>query len=99
MLDANVCQSFHGMEHNMFFLFGMRTKAKGIAQVESVCTKCNRATMHAVVETKKFFTLFFIPVIPLGGNHFAKCGVCGLMKKCSPELKDQVQSRVMAAKA
>lgn len=83
----------------MFFLFGVRSKAKGIGQVENHCTKCNRPTMHAIVETKKFFTLFFIPVIPLGGNSFAKCGVCGLTKKWSQELKGQVQSKAMAAKA
>jgi hypothetical protein len=55
--------------------------------------------MHVIVETRKWFTLFFIPVIPLGGNHFAKCGVCGLTKKCSPEMTSQVKSMAMAAKA
>lgn len=83
----------------MFFLFGVRSKAKGIGQVENLCTKCNRPTMHAIVESKKFFTLFFIPVIPLGANAFAKCGICGLARKCSTELKDQVQPKAMAAKA
>jgi hypothetical protein len=83
----------------MFFLFGFRTKAKAIAQQERACTKCVRPTMHAIVETKKWFTLFFIPVIPLGGNLFVRCGVCGLNTKCAAELKDQIAIKAMAVKA
>jgi hypothetical protein len=55
--------------------------------------------MHAIVQTKKWFTLFFVPVIPLGGNFFARCGVCGLNKKCTDELKDHAAIQAMAAKA
>ena len=83
----------------MFFLFGIRNKAKAIAQQERTCTKCVRPTMHALVETKRWFTLFFIPVIPLGGNYFARCGVCGLTSKCTAELKDQPAIKALAAKA
>jgi len=83
----------------MLFLIGIRTKAKAIAQQERACTKCVRPTMHAIVETKKWFTLFFIPVIPLGGNFFTRCGVCGLNTKRTTELKDQVAIKAMAAKA
>ncbi len=83
----------------MFFLFGIRTKAKAIAQQERACTKCVRPTMHALVETKKWFTLFFIPVIPFGGNFFARCGVCGLTTKCTAEVQDQAAIKALAAKA
>jgi hypothetical protein len=83
----------------MFFLIGIRTKAKAIAQQERACTKCLRPTMQAIVQTKKWFTLFFVPVIPLGGNFFARCGVCGLNAKCTSELKDQLAIKAMAAKA
>jgi uncharacterized Zn finger protein len=81
----------------MFFLFGMRTKSKGVAQIEYPCTKCAHATMHLVVESKRWFTLFFIPVIPFGGNHLIRCNLCGLTLKCSPELKDQITTKAMAA--
>jgi zinc-ribbon family len=83
----------------MFFLIGIRTKAKAIAQQERACTKCLRPTMQAIVQTKKWFTLFFVPVIPLCGNFFARCGVCGLNAKCTSELKDQLAIKAMAAKA
>ena len=83
----------------MFFLIGIRTKAKAIAQQDRICSKCSRPTIHAIVQTRKWFTLFFIPVIPLGGNIFARCNVCGLTSKCTSELKDQVSNKAMAAKA
>ena len=83
----------------MFFLFGMRTKAKSLGQVERPCSKCSRGTMHNAIETKRWFTLFFIPVIPLGGSFLLRCGVCGLSTKGSPELKNQFALKAMAAKA
>lgn len=84
----------------MFFLIGVRTKAKAIGQIEGSCMKCNRATMQTAVETRRWLTLFFIPVIPLGGpNQVVRRNLCGLTAKASPELKSQLQLRAMAAKA
>jgi hypothetical protein len=50
----------------MFFLFGVRRKEKTIGQVERPCSKCARPTVHTALELKSWFTLFFIPVIPVG---------------------------------
>ena len=83
----------------MLFLFGLRTRAKSLGQVERSCSKCARPTVHNAVESRRWFTLFFIPVIPLGGNQVVWCGVCGLTTKASPELKDELATRAMAAKA
>jgi len=55
--------------------------------------------MHNAVESQKWFTLFFIPVIPLGSNYVVRCGVCGLATKASPELKQQLLAKTMAASA
>jgi hypothetical protein len=87
-----------GMEH-MFFLFGVRNKAKAIGQMERPCAKCARSTVQTAVESKRWFTLFFIPVIPLGSSLVVRCNLCGLMLKGSPELKNQLPSRAMAAGA
>ena len=84
---------------DMLFLFGLRTKAKPTGQLEYPCSKCARTTMHTSIESKRWFTLFFIPVIPLGGNHLIRCNLCGLTLKCSPELKDQLALKAKAAGA
>lgn len=84
----------------MFFLIGVRTKAKAVGQVQRGCTKCTRPTVHTAVETRRWLTLFFIPVIPLGGNNYVvRCNLCGLTLKASPELKSQLNTQAMAAKA
>ena len=106
LANATVCAdrpkglgvSGKGVSH-MLFLFGLRTRAKSLGQVERSCSKCARPTVHNAVESRRWFTLFFIPVIPLGGNQVVRCGVCGLTTKASPELKDQLATRAMAAKA
>jgi zinc-ribbon family len=83
----------------VFFLFGFRTKAKPVAQMEYSCSKCSRSTMFTAIESKRWFTLFFIPVIPLGGSHLIRCNLCGLTLKCSPELKARLTAKAMAAGA
>jgi len=53
--------------------------------------------MHTAIEVKRRFTLFFIPLIPLGTRYLNKCGVCGLATKGTP-LQPQDQFKTMAAK-
>jgi zinc-ribbon family len=83
----------------MFFLLGTRTKAKPLGQLERPCTKCGRNTMQTAVGTKRWFTLFFIPVIPLGTSQVVRCNLCGLTLKAPPELSTQLSSKAMAAGA
>ena len=83
----------------MFFLFGMRTRSKALGQMDYPCTKCARPTMHTAVEAKRWFTLFFVPVIPLGSTQLIRCNLCGLTLKASPGLKEQVTAKAMAAGA
>jgi hypothetical protein len=83
----------------MFFLLGVRRKAKAIGQIERQCTKCTRPTVQTAVESQRWFTLFFIPVIPLGSNLAVRCNLCGLTLKGSPELKTQLAARTAAAGA
>ena len=83
----------------MFFLLGTRTKAKAIGQLGRPCAKCGKHTMQTAVESKRWFTLFFIPVIPLGSSQVVRCNLCGLTLKASPELQAQLSSKAMAAGA
>jgi hypothetical protein len=84
---------------DMFFLFGMRTKSTPIKQIQYPCPKCAHTTMFTAMESKRWFTLFFIPVIPLGGRFLIRCNFCGLILKCSQELKEQITAKAMAAGA
>lgn len=99
MLHSPRPKSFYGA-NTVFFLIGVRTKAKAIAQLDRACTKCARPTVQTAFETKKWLTLFFIPVIPLGGaTRVVRCNVCGLTLKIAGDLDAQLAAKAMAAKA
>jgi len=83
----------------MFFFFGWKTKAKALGQLEAPCLKCARSTVHAAIESKKWFTLFFVPVIPFGSKFLLRCGVCGLATAGTSEVKNRLAMKAMAARA
>lgn len=83
----------------MFFLFGTRSKAKALGQIERPCSKCGRPTVQTVVELRRWFTLFFVPVIPLGSSQVVRCNLCGLTLRVSQELKAQLAAKAVAAGA
>lgn len=83
----------------MFFLFGFRRTAKPLGQLDRTCTKCVRPTVHTALEQKRWFTLFFIPVIPLGSSQIVRCNVCGLTLQGTPELKTQLAAKGLAVGA
>src|SRR5258708_5048159 len=89
-----------GSSRSMFFLIGVRTKAKAVAQVDRPCTKCARSTVQTAVETHRWLTLFFVPVIPLGGKtRLVHCNLCGPPLKAAGDLDAQLAAKAMAAKA
>ena len=99
MLHSSRPKSFYGA-YTVFFLIGVRTKAKAIGQLDRTCTKCARATVQTAVETRRWLTLFFIPLIPLGGaTRVVRCNVCGLTLKAAGDLDTQLAAKAMAAKA
>ncbi len=62
----------------MFFIFGWgRTKKNNLGPVfENHCTHCNNDKYWNLVTATKWFTLFYIPVIPYETQHYVLCPVC-----------------------
>jgi hypothetical protein len=84
----------------MFFLIGVRTKAKAVGQLERACTKCARSTMQTSIESRRWLTLFLIPIIPLGGPEGkVRCNLCGLNTKATGDMKAQSLPKAIGAKA
>jgi hypothetical protein len=56
--------------------------------------------VQTAVETHRWLTLFFVPVIALGGKtRLVRCNLCGLTLKAVGDLDAQLAQRAMAAKA
>lgn len=57
-------------------IWGWRSKGEpewsGIVE----CPKCQKWRLHYGIRVKRWFTLFFIPVMPLWGDSKVICAVC-----------------------
>jgi hypothetical protein len=41
-----------------------------------VCPNCNNQTFYRSLTVTKWFTLFFIPVLPISSKHYLMCPMC-----------------------
>ena len=65
----------------MIVIFGVSDKVKELDQEYHDCPKCGHVA-HAVFSRRRWFTLFFIPLIPLGAREqYRRCNMCGLQQK------------------
>lgn len=66
-------------------IFGYRSFVKFLAMLTLVCPRCHNPAAHRLQQRSRWFTLFFIPVIPMGFTRFTTCTFCGLSQKVSKE--------------
>ncbi len=58
-------------------IFGTRGRTKDNGEaVPAVCPRCHNRTFFHFVSRARWFTLFFVPVIPFSSKHFIVCPVC-----------------------
>ena len=81
----------------MVILFGWRSKPKVVGQLQNKCSHCKRKTMHGLVKVTKWFTLYFIPVIPFSNKLYDICGVCGLKNEIKGEAKEKIEQSLKNA--
>jgi hypothetical protein len=62
----------------MLIIFGWRVRFKTVAQGVFFCPSCGGDRHYSLQQARRWFTLFFIPVIPLGhvGDQFVHCDTC-----------------------
>ncbi len=75
----------------MFFIIGTRYKDKPLTETPSseLCMNCGEKSKHIIVRERKYFTFFFIPLIPLHTRYVFKCPACTYSRKITrAEAKD-----------
>ena len=66
----------------MFILFGSKQTKKELALGrELLCPRCNNVRRWPVMQYTTWFSVFFIPVIPLKNQYFEMCPICKAGKK------------------
>ena len=76
----------------MIILFGSRVKRSVIGQTKTAwfCERCNNERIWPVVRDRNWFTLFFIPVIPLNASQHVICPVCGNALRIHKENQEEI---------
>lgn len=65
-----------GNDDMIIFGWGHVTKKHYGPTMALKCPNCNNDTWLQLYRYRKWFTLFFIPVIPYSSTHFLSCTVC-----------------------
>lgn len=80
-------------------IWGTRRRNKVLGQLQYVCPGCNQPTFHALVRSKYWFTLFFIPIFPFSNSTTARCMKCGFQEKVNNKQADDMirQGQLIAA--
>ncbi len=62
----------------MFIIFGMRTRPSKVSEGEFFCPRCGADRHYVLQRFRQWFTLFFLPVFPIGGakGEQVKCQTC-----------------------
>ncbi len=80
-------------------IFGSKTKPKVLGGIRAACKGCKRQTEHGFVKVTEWFTLYFIPLIPLSNDLFCICGACGAKAKIEGEHKKRIMEIARSAEA
>jgi len=66
-------------------IFGSKTKSKAIGGKNTICPNCRIKTAHYLIKHTSWFTLYFMPILPLSDRLFVKCGRCGFETEIEDE--------------
>jgi zinc-ribbon family len=58
-------------------LFGFRRKSATLAMLTLACRNGHVAA-HRLVKVTRWFTLFFIPIVPFNRKYYSVCAQCGV---------------------
>jgi hypothetical protein len=83
---------------SMLIIFGFRTRLKLLAREAVECPVCKTTTWFRVVSLRRWFTLFFIPILPLQlVGAFTECQNCGMSMRLTAAQAAPYLSKVVSA--
>lgn len=83
----------------MLVIFGIKRKAYRLATVFALCRLCGSPAAQVVSRVRTYFSLFFVPVIPLGSTYRSTCSLCGRTVKVTKEDAEQLVAHAQSAPA
>jgi hypothetical protein len=83
----------------VLIIFGLCRRGYRMANVFAMCGICHTPAAQAVVRIKTFFTLFFIPLVPVGTKYRSTCTMCGGTIELSKDQADQAMVTMQQQRA
>ena len=77
----------------MLILFGTRSMVRTLAMVTYMCRTTSQPAAHRLSKITRWFTLFFIPVFPIGRRYVLTCAACGQSYKVTKENATEIVAR------
>jgi hypothetical protein len=77
----------------VLIIFGWRSFVIQLAIVQSSCKAAGHDVAWRIIKVRRFFTLFFIPLIPTSTRYVATCTYCGSAEQIDMELMEKVPDR------
>ena len=75
-------------------IFGSRTTVRLLAMLNFVCGRCGNPSAHRIEERVRKFTLFFIPLFPIGARRtYGTCTYCGLVTEIDKDTRERLVSQ------
>ena len=63
-------------------IFGTRARMKTIRSGSFYCPRCQTSRQYDLKQAKKYFTLYFVPIFPMGDlGEFVECQTCHMTFK------------------
>jgi transcription elongation factor Elf1 len=79
-------------------IFGTKAKTTTIGTGQFYCPKCGEERQYTHKKAKKYFSLYFIPIIPMGDmGEYVECQTCGITYK--PEVLHMTRPKLHAGVA
>jgi hypothetical protein len=76
----------------VFIIFGLKRKAHRLATIFAMCVACQTPAAQVLLSVRTYFSLFFIPVIPVGTKYRTTCTMCGALTIVSAEYADRLMA-------
>jgi hypothetical protein len=83
----------------MLVVWGWRRYVQTLAMITLVCSSCQRPAAHAVRRMVTKFTLFWIPLFPVGSKYSLQCTFCGGQARVNKEQADQLVAQAQMSNA
>ena len=76
---------------------GSREDIAHLGYVQGVCPKCHKPGSFTVYLAKRKMTISIVASVPMGEQHVLECRHCQARFAIPPEMKEQLQSRLITA--